>query len=102
MVSRVSQLCPGAVLQRLDKLVEPLKMTCTLKVGKYVHQLTEFIYFSSIVHRNNLNLTSLIIWLVKMIDLIDFKMFRLIEWLNELVDIIELFDLIWFIGLKVH
>ena len=32
MVSRVSQLCPGAVLQRLDKLVEPLKMTCTTKV----------------------------------------------------------------------
>jgi len=32
MVSRVSQLCPGAVLQRLDKLVEPLKQTCTTKV----------------------------------------------------------------------
>merc|ERR1719427_1155021 len=32
MVSRVSQLCPGAVLQRLDKLVEPLKLTCTTKV----------------------------------------------------------------------
>ena len=29
---RVSQLCPGAVLQKLDKLVEPLKLTCTTKV----------------------------------------------------------------------
>lgn len=32
MVARVSQLCPGAVLQKLDKLVEPLKLTCTTKV----------------------------------------------------------------------
>jgi len=32
MVSRVCQLCPGAVLQKLDKLVEPLKQTCTTKV----------------------------------------------------------------------
>ena len=32
MVARVSQLCPAAVLQKLDKLVEPLKMTCTTKV----------------------------------------------------------------------
>jgi len=32
MVSRVSQLCPGAVLQRLVELVEPLKLTCTTKV----------------------------------------------------------------------
>merc|ERR1719334_2659572 len=32
MVARVSQLCPGAVLQKLDKLVEPLKNTCTTKV----------------------------------------------------------------------
>jgi len=32
MVSRVAQLCPGAVLQRLDKLIEPLKVTCTTKV----------------------------------------------------------------------
>ena len=31
-VFRVSQLCPGAVLQKLDKLVEPLKLTCTTKV----------------------------------------------------------------------
>ena len=28
----MSQLCPGAVLQKLDKLVEPLKLTCTTKV----------------------------------------------------------------------
>ena len=32
VVFRVSQLCPGAVLQKLDKLVEPLKLTCTTKV----------------------------------------------------------------------
>merc|ERR1712168_1275244 len=32
MVARVSQLCPGAVLQKLDKLVEPLKLTCSTKV----------------------------------------------------------------------
>jgi len=32
MVARVSQLCPGAVLQKLEKLVDPLKLTCTTKV----------------------------------------------------------------------
>lgn len=32
MVARLAQICPGAVLQRLDKLVEPLKATCTSKV----------------------------------------------------------------------
>ena len=32
MVSRVAQLCPGAVLTKLDKLVEPLKQTVTTKV----------------------------------------------------------------------
>ncbi|RZB66666.1 cullin-associated NEDD8-dissociated protein 1 [Asbolus verrucosus] len=32
MVSRLSQICPGAVLQSLDRLVEPLKATCTMKV----------------------------------------------------------------------
>jgi len=32
MVARVAQLCPAAVLQKLDKLVEPLKLTCTTKV----------------------------------------------------------------------
>ncbi len=32
MVARVSQLCPGAVLTRLEKLVEPLKITVTTKV----------------------------------------------------------------------
>ena len=32
MVSRVAQLCPGAVLTKLDKLVEPLKLTVTTKV----------------------------------------------------------------------
>jgi hypothetical protein len=32
MVARVAQLCPGAVLTKLDKLVEPLKMTVTTKV----------------------------------------------------------------------
>ena len=32
MVARVAQLCPGAVLNKLDKLVEPLKLTVTTKV----------------------------------------------------------------------
>jgi len=32
MVARVAQLCPGAVLQKLGKLIEPLKLTCTTKV----------------------------------------------------------------------
>ncbi|XP_044257635.1 cullin-associated NEDD8-dissociated protein 1 isoform X1 [Tribolium madens] len=32
MVSRLAQICPGAVLQSLDRLVEPLKATCTMKV----------------------------------------------------------------------
>ncbi|XP_014219728.1 cullin-associated NEDD8-dissociated protein 1 [Copidosoma floridanum] len=32
MVARLAQLCPNAVLQRLDRLVEPLKNTCTMKV----------------------------------------------------------------------
>ena len=33
MVARVAQLCPGAVLTKLDKLVEPLKLTVTTKVS---------------------------------------------------------------------
>ncbi|XP_044761676.1 cullin-associated NEDD8-dissociated protein 1 [Coccinella septempunctata] len=32
MVARLAQICPGAVLQRLDRLVEPLRATCTMKV----------------------------------------------------------------------
>merc|ERR1719414_2672475 len=32
MVARVAQLCPGAVLTKLDKLVEPLRTTVTTKV----------------------------------------------------------------------
>ncbi|KAH0549044.1 cullin-associated NEDD8-dissociated protein 1 [Cotesia glomerata] len=32
MTARLAQLCPTAVLQRLDRLVEPLKNTCTMKV----------------------------------------------------------------------
>lgn len=32
MVAKLAQICPGAVLQRLDRLVEPLKATCTMKV----------------------------------------------------------------------
>ncbi|XP_078139725.1 cullin-associated NEDD8-dissociated protein 2 [Centroberyx gerrardi] len=32
MLARLASLCPGAVLQRLDRLVEPLKATCTTKV----------------------------------------------------------------------
>uniref|UniRef100_A0A673GB93 Cullin-associated NEDD8-dissociated protein 1-like n=1 Tax=Sinocyclocheilus rhinocerous TaxID=307959 RepID=A0A673GB93_9TELE len=32
MLARLSKLCPTAVVQRLDRLVEPLKATCTTKV----------------------------------------------------------------------
>ncbi|XP_058803044.1 cullin-associated NEDD8-dissociated protein 1 [Phymastichus coffea] len=32
MTARLAQLCPTAVLQRLERLVEPLKSTCTMKV----------------------------------------------------------------------
>ncbi|KAM3878341.1 cullin-associated NEDD8-dissociated protein 2 [Diretmus argenteus] len=32
MLARLASLCPSAVLQRLDRLVEPLKATCTTKV----------------------------------------------------------------------
>ncbi|XP_024947857.1 cullin-associated NEDD8-dissociated protein 1 isoform X2 [Cephus cinctus] len=32
MTARLAQLCPTAVLQRLGRLVEPLKSTCTMKV----------------------------------------------------------------------
>uniref|UniRef100_A0A673ZV69 Cullin-associated and neddylation-dissociated 1 n=1 Tax=Salmo trutta TaxID=8032 RepID=A0A673ZV69_SALTR len=32
MLARLSTLCPSAVLQRLDRLVEPLRATCTTKV----------------------------------------------------------------------
>lgn len=32
MCARLAQLCPAVVLQRLDKLVEPLRATCTMKV----------------------------------------------------------------------
>ncbi|OAD59238.1 Cullin-associated NEDD8-dissociated protein 1, partial [Eufriesea mexicana] len=32
MTARLAQLCPTAVFQRLERLVEPLKSTCTMKV----------------------------------------------------------------------
>uniref|UniRef100_A0A3B4AR37 TATA-binding protein interacting (TIP20) domain-containing protein n=1 Tax=Periophthalmus magnuspinnatus TaxID=409849 RepID=A0A3B4AR37_9GOBI len=32
MLARLASLCPAGVLQRLDRLVEPLKATCTTKV----------------------------------------------------------------------
>ncbi|XP_053618217.1 cullin-associated NEDD8-dissociated protein 1 [Plodia interpunctella] len=32
MCARLAQLCPAVVLQRLESLVEPLKVTCTMKV----------------------------------------------------------------------
>ncbi len=36
MLARLSKLCPAAVVQRLDRLVEPLKATCTTKVRLYM------------------------------------------------------------------
>nr|CAG4651567.1 EOG090X00HY [Triops cancriformis] len=35
MLARLAVLCPAAVLQRLDRLVEPLRATCTTKVKAY-------------------------------------------------------------------
>ncbi|NWT03941.1 CAND1 protein, partial [Mionectes macconnelli] len=32
MLARLSALCPGAVLQRLERLIEPLRATCSTKV----------------------------------------------------------------------
>lgn len=32
MLARLATLCPAAVVQRLDRLVEPLRATCTTKV----------------------------------------------------------------------
>ncbi|KAF5287245.1 hypothetical protein FQR65_LT12289 [Abscondita terminalis] len=32
MAARLAQISPGAVLQRLDRLVDPLRVTCTMKV----------------------------------------------------------------------
>lgn len=37
MLARLASLCPAAVLQRLDRLVEPLKATCTTKVPERFH-----------------------------------------------------------------
>uniref|UniRef100_A0A4W6DNL3 TATA-binding protein interacting (TIP20) domain-containing protein n=1 Tax=Lates calcarifer TaxID=8187 RepID=A0A4W6DNL3_LATCA len=42
MLARLVSLCPAAVLQRLDRLVEPLKATCTTKVLKHTHTHTVF------------------------------------------------------------
>lgn len=36
MLVRLSTLCPSAVLQRLDRLVEPLRATCTTKVFQLI------------------------------------------------------------------
>lgn len=32
MLARLATLCPAPVLQRVDRLIEPLKATCTAKV----------------------------------------------------------------------
>lgn len=32
MLARLSTLCPNAVLQRLERLIEPLRATCSTKV----------------------------------------------------------------------
>lgn len=32
MLARLSVLCPSAVLQRLERLIEPLRATCSTKV----------------------------------------------------------------------
>uniref|UniRef100_A0A2K6U865 Cullin associated and neddylation dissociated 2 (putative) n=1 Tax=Saimiri boliviensis boliviensis TaxID=39432 RepID=A0A2K6U865_SAIBB len=34
MLARLATLCPAPVLQRVDRLIEPLRATCTAKVGK--------------------------------------------------------------------
>ena len=47
MVARVAQLCPGAVLTKLDKLVEPLKSTVTTKVSKILSKENRIIFKQS-------------------------------------------------------
>ncbi|CAH2312122.1 cullin-associated NEDD8-dissociated 1-like isoform X1 [Pelobates cultripes] len=41
ILTRLSVLCPNAVLQRLDQLIEPLRATCTTKVQRCSHWFTE-------------------------------------------------------------
>ena len=48
MVARVAQLCPGAVLTKLDKLVEPLKLTVTTKVSIVPLYMNHSIYMKRI------------------------------------------------------
>ena len=50
MVARVAQLCPGAVLTKLDKLVEPLKLTVTTKVSILPLFINRSIYKKSSPH----------------------------------------------------
>lgn len=33
MLARLAALCPAPVLQRVDRLIEPLRATCTAKVS---------------------------------------------------------------------
>lgn len=51
MLVRLSTLCPSAVLQRLDRLVEPLRATCTTKVLPFI-PLQYFVF--SYKNRNEL------------------------------------------------
>lgn len=46
MLVRLSTLCPSAVLQRLDRLVEPLRATCTTKVIIERYQLRPDLKYS--------------------------------------------------------
>lgn len=40
MLARLATLCPSAVVQTLDRLVEPLRATCTTKVGAKWHNMS--------------------------------------------------------------
>lgn len=46
MLARLSVLCPSAVLQRLERLIEPLRATCSTKVRAALRALPLLLAFS--------------------------------------------------------
>lgn len=52
MLARLWSLCPSAVLQRLDSLVDPLRVTCTTKVCKLKAFLEVFKKCKNKEHKN--------------------------------------------------
>lgn len=61
MLARLSSLCPSAVLQRLDRLVEPLRATCTTKVQK-LHWFLDHITVQKKLNQIQLFLIRIPLW----------------------------------------